>query len=66
MAYDAPVSRLRNRGMFAVLVLVLMALWMFRVALRLSGAALNLALLAVVVLLVLTWIGRKARGDKSV
>jgi hypothetical protein len=51
--------------MFAVLVLVLMALWMFRVALRLSGAALNLALLAVVVLVVLTWIGRKARGDKS-
>jgi hypothetical protein len=60
------VSRLRNRGLFAVLVLVLAALWMFRVALRLSGAALNLALLAVAVLVILTWIGRKSRGDKSV
>ena len=60
------MSRLRNRGLFAVLILVLAALWMFRVALRLSGAALNLALLAVAVLLILTWLGRKARGDKSV
>jgi hypothetical protein len=67
--YDGSVADLRsirNRGMFAVLVLVLIALWFFKMALRLSGAAMNIALLAVGVLLVLTWIGRKARGDKSV
>ena len=62
----ADLRSVRNRGMFAVLVMVLLALWMFKLALRLSGAAMNMALLAVGVLLVLTWIGRKARGDKSV
>ena len=57
---------IRNRGLFAVLVIALLAVWMLRVAFKLTGVALYLVVIVIAVLFLLSWIGRKARGNRSV
>ena len=53
---------LRTRGFFFVLLALLAAVWILRVAFRLAGTALHIVLLAVVVLLALGWLSRKNRS----
>lgn len=60
-----PVSDLRavrNRGIFALVVIALIAVWFLRLAFRLTGAALALIGVAIVILLALGWITSAARG----
>ena len=53
--------RVRNRAIFALAVLALIAVWLLRLAFRLTGAALVLILLAIAVVVALGWINSTMR-----
>lgn len=54
--------RIRNRGFFFAALALLAAVWVLRVAFRLAGTALHIALLAVIVFLALSWVTRKNKS----
>lgn len=55
----------RNRGVIALVLVAVTAIWFLRLAFRLTGAALVLIAAAVAILIGLGWIGGRLRDQRS-